>query len=119
MELRKLLPLPLDDSLVITREFINAKASRAGLDRCLRRHGVSDLHKLKQQDQEPGQSKSKSFKDYEPGFVHVDIKYLPEMPDERRRRYLFVAIGRATRWVYVKIYADQSEASSCDFLWQL
>ena len=119
VELRKLLLLPLDDLLVITREFINAKASRAGLDRCLRRHGVSDLHKLKQQDQEPGQSKSKSFKDYEPGFVHVDIKYLPQMPDERQRRYLFVAIDRATRWVYVKIYADQSEASSCDFLWQL
>ena len=24
----------------------------------------------------------KTFKDYEPGFVHVDIKYLPQMPDD-------------------------------------
>ncbi len=27
----------------------------------------------------------KSFKDYEPGFVHVDVKYLPKMKDEDRR----------------------------------
>jgi transposase InsO family protein len=120
VELRKMLLLPLDDLLVITREFINAKASRAGLDRCLRRHGISDLNKLRQQQsQEPGQSKAKSFKDYEPGFVHIDIKYLPQMPDESQRCYLFVAIDRATRWVFVKIYADQSEVSSCDFLWRL
>jgi len=39
----------------------------------------------------------KSFKDYAPGFVHVDIKYLPQMQDETARRYRFVAIDRATR----------------------
>jgi len=26
----------------------------------------------------------KTFKDYEPGFIHIDIKYLPQMPDETR-----------------------------------
>jgi transposase InsO family protein len=49
----------------------------------------------------------------------VDIKYLPQMPDERQRRYLFVAIDRATRWVFMHIYADQSEDSSVDFLERL
>lgn len=39
----------------------------------------------------------KTFKDYAPGFVHVDIKYLLQMADEAARRYLFVAIDRATR----------------------
>ncbi|CUJ48676.1 Integrase core domain [Achromobacter sp. 2789STDY5608633] len=58
----------------------------------------------------------KTFKDYEPGFLHMDIKYLPQMPDEKERRYLFVAIDRATRWVFMHIYADQSERSSVDFL---
>jgi hypothetical protein len=29
---------------------------------------------------------TKRFKSYEPGFVHVDIKYLPQMPDESSRR---------------------------------
>jgi transposase InsO family protein len=41
------------------------------------------------------------------------------MPDEGQRRYLFVAIDRATRWVFVYIYADQSEVSGCDFLSRL
>ncbi|WP_413774562.1 hypothetical protein [Janthinobacterium sp. GMG2] len=31
-------------------------------------------------------SAKKTFKDYEPGFVHIDIKYLPQMPDETSRR---------------------------------
>jgi len=48
--------------------------------------------------------------------VHIDIKYLPQMPDETDRRYLFVAIDRATRWVFVEIYEDQTDFSSVDFL---
>jgi hypothetical protein len=51
----------------------------------------------------------KTFKDYEPGFLHVDIKYLPQMPDETSRSYLFVAIDRATRWVFLHIYGDMTE----------
>jgi hypothetical protein len=51
VELQRTVLLPLDDLLAITREFINAAVSRSGLDRCLRRHGVSDLkvfcHKLR------------------------------------------------------------------------
>ena len=61
----------------------------------------------------------KTFKDYEPGFIHIDIKYLPQMPDETSRRYLFVAIDRATRWVFMHIYADMTEKSSVDFLRRL
>ena len=118
VELRRTLLLPLDDLLVVTREFINAAVSRSGLDRCLRRHGVSQLRDLLVLP-EGDQPAAKTFKDYEPGFVHVDIKYLPQMPDETQRRYLFVAIDRATRWVFVHIYSDQGEASSCDFLWRL
>ncbi len=38
----------------------------------------------------------KTFKDYEPGFLHIDIKYLPQMSDETQRRYLFVAIDSTT-----------------------
>jgi len=118
VELRRTLLLPLDDLLAVTREFINPSVSRSGLDRCLRRHGVSDLKAL--QPEVEGQAKpAKTFKDYEPGFVHVDIKYLPQMPDEAQRRYLFVAIDRATRWVYLRTYRDQSEASASDFLRRL
>ena len=38
VELRTTLLLPLDDLLVVVRRFINPQCSRAGLDRCLRRH---------------------------------------------------------------------------------
>jgi hypothetical protein len=115
VELRRTLLLPTDDLLAVTREFINPAVSRAGLGRCLRRHGVSDLRDLVVQDSAAPAAK-KTFKDYEPGFLHIDIKYLPQMPDETARRYLFVAIDRATRWVYIEIYADQTESSSVDFL---
>ena len=118
VELRRTLLLPLDDLLAVTREFINPSVSRSGLDRCLRRHGVSDLKAL-QPEVEGETAPAKTFKDYEPGFVHVDIKYLPQLPDESSRRYLFVAIDRATRWVYLRTYPDQTEASSSDFLRRL
>ncbi len=116
VELRKLLLLSLDDLLVVTREFINPDVSRSGLDRCLRRYGVSRLSDLKPQ---PEKAKYKTFKDYEPGYVHVDIKYLPQMPDQAHRTYLFVAIDRATRWVYVEIKQSKSAASAKAFLNQV
>jgi transposase InsO family protein len=118
VELRRMVLLPLDDLLAITREFINASVSRSGLDRCLRRHGVSDLKSLLP-NIEGETPPLKTFKDYEPGFIHIDIKYLPQMPDETTRRYLFVAIDRATRWVYFRIYKNQTEVSSTDFLRRL
>jgi Integrase core domain len=122
VELRRLILLPLDDLLLVAREFIHPDVSRAGLDRCLRRHGVGNLRQLRAQALlDAGQSKPsiKTFKDYEPGFLHMDIKYLPQMPDEAQRSYLFVAIDRATRWVFMHIYPDQTEQSSVDFLSRL
>jgi len=116
VELRKLLLLSLDDLLVVTKEFINPDVSRSGLDRCLRRHGVSRLSDLKPR---PEKAKYKTFKDYEPGYVHVDIKYLPQMPDQAHRTYLFVAIDRATRWVTVEIKQSKSAASAKAFLNQV
>ena len=100
VELRRLTLLPLDDLLVVVREFINPDVSRSGLDRCLRRHGVANLRELQAQaraDAGETQAPAKTFKDYEPGFLHMDIKYLPQMPDEAARRYLFVAIDRRRR----------------------
>jgi transposase InsO family protein len=58
----------------------------------------------------------KAFKSYEPGYVHMDVKYLPQMQDESSRRYLFVAIDRATRWVFVQLKANKTAASAQAFL---
>ncbi len=77
-----MLLLPLDDLLAVAREFLNPDVSRSGLDRCLRRHGVSNLNALRPKT--PAEP-HKTFKTYEPGFLHVDVKYLPQMADETTR----------------------------------
>ncbi|WP_133513374.1 DDE-type integrase/transposase/recombinase, partial [Candidatus Thiosymbion oneisti] len=118
VELRKTLLLPLDDLLVVAREFIHPDLSRSSLDRCLRRHGVSNLKALLPKEEGPN-TPVKTFKAYAPGFVHVDVKYLPQLPDQDQRTYLFAAIDRATRWVYVEILKDKSATSASGFLTRL
>ncbi len=111
--LRKTLLVSLDDLLAVVREFLNPKASRSGLDRCLRRHGVGALRALKAASPRP---KHSAFKAYEPGSIPIDLKYLPPMADESRRRSLFVAIDRATRWVVVRVYNSKTAANARRFL---
>ena len=110
--LRTALQLPLDDRLAVTREFLNPAVSRSGLDRCLRRHGVSNLKALQPHAPRPA---VKAFKAYEPGFVHIDVKYLPAI-DGEPRRYRFVAIDRATRWVFIALKKDRTSHSAKAFL---
>lgn len=118
--IRTTLFLPLDDLLVVTRQFINPDVSRSGLHRMLKREGIGDLKAL-QAELNPQESRlaSKGFKNYKPGYFHIDIKYLPRMPDQTQRSYLFVAIDRATRWVFMHVYPNQSEHSATDFLRRL
>jgi transposase InsO family protein len=116
VSLRTTLLLPLDDLLAVVREFLSPNTLRSGLDRCLRRHGVSRLQDLKPKAAKPAH---KPFKAYEPGYLHVDVKYLPQMADEDRRRYLFVAIDRATRWVFVRIFSAKTAANARRFLHDL
>ena len=111
--LRRSLLLPLDDLLSVVREFLNPNTSRSGLDRCLRRHGVGNLRELKPKAARPAH---KPFKAYEPGYLHIDVKYLPQMADEEKRRSLFVAIDRATRWVFVRVYPAKTAANARRFL---
>ena len=73
----------LDDVLAVVREFLNPHVSRSGLDRCLRRHGMSQLQDLKPKAPRP---EHKPFKVFEPGYLHVAVKYLPQMADEGSAR---------------------------------
>jgi hypothetical protein len=107
--LRKAIPLPLGDLLAVVREVPNPHGSRSGPDRCLRRHGAGKLRALKPKEPRPAQA---SFRACEPGCLHIDIRYLPLMADEDRRRNLFVAIDRATRWVFVRIDPAQTAAAA-------
>jgi len=113
VELRKTLLVSLDDLLAVVREFLNPNVSRSGLDRCLRRHGVGSLRDLKAKDEKP---KHSGFKAYEPGYIHIDVKYLPRMANETSRGYLFVAIDRATRRVFIAIYRNKTAANARRFL---
>ncbi len=58
----------------------------------------------------------KAFKPCEPGFLHVDVKYLPQIADETTRHHLFVAIDRATRWVFVRIMPAKTAVNALRFL---
>lgn len=116
VELRRLTLSPLDDLLALGRAFIKSDLSRSALERCLQRNDVSNLQELKAQELgENAQPAKKTFKDYEVGFVHVDIKYLPKLPEESKRRYLYVAIDRASRWVYQEVRADRTKGSARAF----
>ena len=84
--LRTMLWLSLDDLLSVVHEFLHPTMLRSSLRRLLKRRGIS---------KKPVVAKARecqSFKVYDPGYIHIDIKYLPMMPDETKRRYLFVAI---------------------------
>lgn len=105
------LRLPLDDLLAVVREFTESAMSRSALDRLSRRRGHS-----RRPVPEKAERTDKPFKAYEPGYIHVDVKYLPQMADERARRYVFVAIDRAKRWVFVAIKSRKTAAAAQSFL---
>ena len=59
------------------------------------------------------------FKWYDLGFVHLDIKHLPALrtsDGQVRRRYLFVAIDRCSRFVHLGVYDDLTQRSAIAFL---
>jgi transposase InsO family protein len=101
------------DLLAMVREFLNPDVLRSGLDRGLQRHGVGNLHDLQAKDPRP---KHRAFKVYEPGYLHVDVKYMPQMAAESSRRYLFMAIDRATRWVFIRVCKSKTAANARRFL---
>jgi len=86
------------------------QARRSSLHRLLQRHGCSRLPKTEQQPSgQPG-----VFKDYDPGFLHIDCFYLPKL--EGQKYYCFVAIDRATRFVFLEVYEHKNKEAATDFL---
>jgi transposase-like protein len=111
-EIRKTTLLPLDDLLDIVNNF-GIKITRSALDRALRR--ISNLQKYLVSLNTEEKPKDGEFKDYEIGYIHIDIKYLPKI-EGNLREYLYVAIDRATRLVYVEILPDKTADSANIFL---
>ena len=59
---------------------------------------------------EEQKDKAKLFKAYQPGYLHIDVTYLPKF--EGQKWYLFVAIDRATRALYYSVYPDKTAGST-------
>src|SRR3954453_22641807 len=106
-ELRTALQLPLDDIVEVMRRCINGSLSRSAIHRCLQRHGISQRKK-------PARPSVGIFEQASVGFIHFDLKHLSAL--ERRKSYAFVAIDRATRYVYVEIHPRRDAQTSAGFL---
>ena len=108
IELRRSLALALDDIVEAMRRCINPELSRSAIHRCLQRYGISTRLT-------PQKAPAAAFHTNTPaGFIHIDVKYLP--PLDRRRSYAYVAIDRATRFVYLEILPNRRAATAADFL---
>lgn len=63
---------------------------------------------------EKEKEKAKKFKEYDPGYLHIDVTYLPKI--NGIKYYLFVAIDRATRTLYYKVYDAKTSENSESFM---
>lgn len=106
-ELRTQVRLPLDDIVEVMHRCVNAKLSRSAIHRCLKRHGLNQRPK-------PDKPAVGVFEQAGVGFIHIDLKHLPAL--QKRKSYAFVAIDRATRYVYVEIHPKRDAKTAAGFL---
>jgi len=99
---RTLTWMELDD-LVDTVEEMIPHANRSNIYRTLKSF---DINKVPQEQK----AKAKLFK----GYLHIDVTYLPKFAEQKY--YLFVAIDRATRLLYYKVYKNKSSDNAVAFL---
>jgi len=111
-EVKRFTLFSLEDMLRVLKPLI-PQLNRGNLHRCLFRNGIN-RNELFVAKAENIKEKHKKFKDYDIGFLHMDIKYLPKI--EGIRQYLFVAIDRKTRISFIKIYDNQDKENAVDFL---
>ena len=110
--LRQTGEMSLDDLLDLMAPLM-PHLRRASLHRLLKRNGCSRLAKKEQQP--TGQEgQVGTFKEYGPGFVHIDCFYLPRLGGQKY--YCYVAIDRATRLLRLEVYQNRDEAAASHFL---
>lgn len=102
--------LDLDTIWLALRQTVFPQLSRSAVYRELVR---LQLHQLKA-FRPPTKRRRGKFRACPPGFLHVDVFYLPRL--DGQRRYLFVAIDRATRLLTMQISDTRETASALAFL---
>lgn len=105
---RRTTKLSLDDCYISLKDNI-PKLSRSNLHRCLQRNGLSRLPK-----EDSIKKEKKKFKDYDIGFVHIDITMITLA--NKKKYYLFVAIDRMSKYVYCEVYDKMTIDNSVLFL---
>jgi len=106
-EFRRVTKHSLDDVYISLKDEI-PKLTRSNLHRCLKRNNLNVLPKDENKKKE-----KKEFKQYDIGYVHIDIS---ELYTKEGKAYMFVAIDRATKYVYVEIYERMTIDNACLFL---
>lgn len=99
--------MSLDDILDSLKDVI-PHVGRSNLYRLLVRHGMGRIPR------KHDKGVVGKFRDYEPGFLHIDFFHLPML--EGKRRYCFVAIDRATRLLFLRVYEGRDKRAATDFL---
>jgi transposase-like protein len=107
-EFRRLTKFSLDDCYIALKDTI-PKLSRSNLHRCLKRNGLSRLPK-----EEVTKKDKKKFKEYDLGFVHIDITTITL--SNKKKYYLFVAIDRMSKYTYCEVYDKMTINNSVLFL---
>ncbi|WP_191060903.1 DDE-type integrase/transposase/recombinase [Geminicoccus harenae] len=105
--LRRTLALPLYDITLVMRRCVRPSLSRSAIHRCLVRHALN---------RRPASANPPAgrFADAPIGFIHVDLKHLPAL--RRQKAYAFVAIDRATRYVYLEVQPRRDAVTAAGFL---
>ena len=111
--LRRATNFALDDLSFVVTHFL-PHLNRDAVYRILKAEGLGRLPPAQQRQRKIG-----TFKDYDLGFIHIDIKHLPKLRTangESRKRFLYVAIDRCSRWVHLAVKDDELATSAVAFL---
>lgn len=85
----------------------NPLSKRSAVYRVFKKEGIN-------KKPEKEREKAKKFKEYEPGYLHIDVTYLPKI--NGIKYYLFVAIDRATRTLYYNVYESKTAENAVIFM---
>ncbi|WP_176590519.1 IS481 family transposase [Sphingobium sp. EM0848] len=105
----------LDDLTFVLRHFL-PHLNRDSIYRVLKAEGLNRRPPKPTTQPRKGQGR---FKDYDLGFVHIDVKHLPKLrtaDGEIRKRFLYVAIDRCSRFVHLDVYDAENAANAITFL---
>lgn len=105
--LRRDVRLGLDDIHEVMKRCVNPKLSRSAVYRCLKRYNLASKASIALPEATP--EPIGTFEETAFGFVHIDLKILPRL--RSLPSYVFVAIERCTRFVYVDIVNRRDAAT--------